>query len=449
MINMGIYDYSWIKLPRKFCEWRWYKDSHMVHLYLHILLHASITDKEIGDILIKRGQMLTSYAKLCQGTGLSLQTIRTCVKKLLKTKQIKVVSSKHYTTITVVEYNNYQPVGMDEENPAWIKLYRKIEDWRWYKDSPTTHLFIHLLLNANIFPVADGNDVMGRGQLVITRRYLTEATNISDRSIRTCIERLQKSKEILITQKATNRPHIITICNYDSYQCKNVIPNIQLTYNQHTTNIQCVSMSQDFLTASKSDQPKLGVTSCETNGCNEYDEKSNIQLTYNQHTANTPITYEQPTDNAQLTTYKKGRIKERKNNISSSSARVREEENFEVLEGSEQKENEQKKARKESMLEQLENDEVWMKAITRKFSLPDIELARQKLEEFDLDMVCRGKGQHKDLQDYQSHFCDWLYKNLSATSKNNYQYGISKQEKQGGSRFVPQSSKGEIYTKPF
>ena len=53
-------DYSWIKLPRTFCDWRWYKDSHMVLLYLHILLHASFSDKEIGEVVIKRGQMLTS-----------------------------------------------------------------------------------------------------------------------------------------------------------------------------------------------------------------------------------------------------------------------------------------------------------------------------------------------------------------------------------------------------
>ena len=57
-------DYSWIKLPRTFCDWRWYKDSHMVLLYLHILLHASFSDKEIGEVVIKRGQMLTSYAPL-------------------------------------------------------------------------------------------------------------------------------------------------------------------------------------------------------------------------------------------------------------------------------------------------------------------------------------------------------------------------------------------------
>lgn len=392
-------DYSWIKLPRTFCDWRWYKDSHMVLLYLHILLHASFSDKEIGEVVIKRGQMLTSYAQLCNNTGLSLQTVRTCIKKLLKTKQIKVLSCKHHTTISVVAYDSFQPEGKDELNPNWVKLYRKIEDWRWYKDAITFHLFIHLLLNVNYCPSANGENILGRGQIMVTRRSLTESTNISDRSIRTCIEKLQKSKEILISQKATNRPHIITICNYDSYQSGFVPSNIQLTYNQHTANMQS--------------------------------------------------THDQQTDNIQVTTYKNIRNKEIKKNISSTSARAREVENFEVLDGKEEKENQQKKARKESFLELLEQDELWLGAIARKFSLARVELVKCRLEDFDLDMICRGKTTHTDIQDYKSHFVDWLYKNNSATSKSNNQYGVSKQDKQTGSRFVPKSSEGEVYTQSF
>ncbi|HCY74206.1 MAG TPA: hypothetical protein DHU75_09175 [Rikenellaceae bacterium] len=263
------------------------------------------------------------------------------------------------------------------------------------------------------------------------------------------MEKLQKSKEILISQKATNRPHIITICKYDSYQSEIALSNIQLTYNQHTTNIQCGSVQQALVFAQKSDQPNFDVNNC---GAISYDDgliKANTQLTYDQHTTNTPVTYNQQTGNTQVTTYKNIRNKEIKNNISSSSARAREEENFEVLSDKEAKENQQKKARKESFFEILENDERWLGAIARKFSIANVELVKGKLEDFDLDMVCRGKIDHKDIQDYMSHFVDWLYKNISTTSKNYTQYGISKQEKQFGSRFVPQSSKGEIYTQPF
>lgn len=446
---MSNIDNSWIKIPRTFCDWRWYKDSHMVHLYLSILFHASISEKEIGEEVVKRGQMLTSYAQLCRNTGMSLQTVRTCVKKLLKTKQIKVLSCKHYTIITVVSFDNFQPIGIDESNPNWIKLYRKIEDWQWYKDSHMVHLFLHLLLNAAVWPIANAGDCLMRGQIIVTRRSLNEATNISDRSIRTCIEKLQKSKEISIFQKSTNRPHIITVCKYDSYQHEISQSNIQLTYNQHTTNIQCESVQQAFLTASKTDQPNNLVNSCDAECYESVDEKANTQLTYNQHAANTQLTYNQHTANTQLTTYKNIRNKEIKNNISPSSARAREEEKNEILERNEEKENEQKKARKESFLEQLGKDEIWMSAVSKKYSIFDLEQVKRKLEEFDLDMICRGKTSHQDIQDYKSHFCDWLYRNISETLKNNKGYGVYKQENKKRGRFVPPSSDGEIYTEPF
>ena len=97
----------------------------------------------------------------------------------------------------------------------------------------------------------------------------------------------------------------------------------------------------------------------------------------------------------------------------------------------------------------LEQDKLWLEAIARKFSLARVELVKCRLEDFDLDMICRGKTTHTDIQDYKSHFVDWLYKNNSATSKSNNQYGVSKQDKQNGSRFVPKSSEGEVYTQSF
>ena len=270
---------SWIKLPRTFCDWRWYKDSKMVHLYLYILLHASIYEKEIGEVVLKRGQMLTSFASLCDSTGLSLQSVRTCMKKLEKTRQIKVSSCKRYTTITVVSFDNYQPVGKDESNPNWIKLYRKIEDWQWYTDYLMTHLFVHLLLVASAWPDVRTVNGLGRGQVCITRRSLHEATNISDRSIRTCLEKLQKSKEIEVIQKTTNRNHIITICKYNSYQAENLSANIQVTYNQHISNIQCGTLQQALVLPAKSDQPNFYISNCNSEYSEQINQKANIQVT--------------------------------------------------------------------------------------------------------------------------------------------------------------------------
>ena len=106
-----------------------------------------------------------------------------------------------------------------------------------------------------------------------------------------------------------------------------------LTYNQHTTKIQFESVQQALVFASKSDQPNLDVNTCGVMGYIDNDSQTNTQLTYNQHTANMQPTHDQQADNIQVTTYKNIRNKEIKKNISSTSARAREVENFEVLDG--------------------------------------------------------------------------------------------------------------------
>ena len=335
---------------------------------------------------------------------------------------------------------------------GWIKINRKIiEHWLW-QDAERLKWWLDLLFMASWEERKTTHDAhlitLQRGQMVASIGYLKDRWGKNHQTILKFLKTLEN--EGMITRKVLYRQTaIITICNYDSYQSGFAPSNIQLTYNQHTTNIQCESVQQALVFAPKSDQPNLDVNNCGIMGYINNNPQTNTQLTYNQHTANMQSTHDQQTDNIQVTTYKNIRNKEIKKNISSTSARAREVENFEVLDGKEEKENQQKKARKESFLELLEKDELWLGAIARKFSLARVELVKCRLEDFDLDMICRGKTTHTDIQDYKSHFVDWLYKNNSATPKSNNQYGVSKQDKQTGSRFVPKSSEGEVYTQSF
>lgn len=108
---------------------------------------------------------------------------------------------------------------------GWVKLHRKFSEWEWYQDSKMVHLFIHLLINAN----HEDNNWKGikiiRGQLITGRKSLSENTGISERSIRTCLNKLKSTNEVSV--KTTNKYSIITICNYDKYQ------NIIINNDQH------------------------------------------------------------------------------------------------------------------------------------------------------------------------------------------------------------------------
>jgi len=133
---------------------------------------------------------------------------------------------------------------------GYIKLWRKTAEWEWYKNSTTLHLFLHLLLTANHKNTRFMGVEVKRGSLVCGRKKLSENTGIPEQSIRTSITQLKSTNEITI--KSTNKFSIITLCNYESYQCdKNEInqqinqqSNQQLTNNQPTTNQQLTTSKE-------------------------------------------------------------------------------------------------------------------------------------------------------------------------------------------------------------
>ena len=121
---------------------------------------------------------------------------------------------------------------------GWVKIHRKFLEWEWYDDSKMVKLFLHLLLTANHEEKKWHGRIIGRGQLVTGLYSLSEEANLSIQSLRTCLDKLQKTGEI---NKQTNtRFTVITICNYDDYQSYdnpiNTPPNKQTTNKQQTNN---------------------------------------------------------------------------------------------------------------------------------------------------------------------------------------------------------------------
>ena len=101
-------------------------------------------------------------------------------------------------------------------NEGFIKLHRCLKEWEWYRDSHMVHLFIHLILEANHKPLWWRGIFIDRGQLVTGRLALSEATGISERTCRTCLNRLKSTSSLTI--KTTNKFSLITINNYSIYQ---------------------------------------------------------------------------------------------------------------------------------------------------------------------------------------------------------------------------------------
>ena len=99
---------SRISLNRKILSWEWYTEIKTFKLFIHCLLRANWVDKNYRGIIIKRGQFLTSIAKLSVETGLGFQEVRTALKHLILTNELTKQAYSQYSIITVNKYNEYQ-----------------------------------------------------------------------------------------------------------------------------------------------------------------------------------------------------------------------------------------------------------------------------------------------------------------------------------------------------
>lgn len=99
---------------------------------------------------------------------------------------------------------------------GFVKIERKITKWRWYQDTATFKLFIHLILTANYEDRDFENITVKRGQRVASIRTLAAESGLTEKNVRTAIKHLKETQEV--AQSATPKYSVFTIVNYEKYQ---------------------------------------------------------------------------------------------------------------------------------------------------------------------------------------------------------------------------------------
>lgn len=110
---------GWIKLHRRFLKWEWYQDDHMVRLFIHLLLKANHESNKWKGMKIDRGQLVTGRKQLSRETGISEQSIRTCINRLKSTSELTIKPTNQYSIITICNYDTYQfnePITNQQNN---------------------------------------------------------------------------------------------------------------------------------------------------------------------------------------------------------------------------------------------------------------------------------------------------------------------------------------------
>jgi len=101
MANEKIFSKEFIKLSKNILEWEWYSDLSVCKLYIHILLKANSKENFWKGIKIDVGEFVSTIYKLHIETGISIQSIRTALKKLENTNYITLIPTNKFTLIKV------------------------------------------------------------------------------------------------------------------------------------------------------------------------------------------------------------------------------------------------------------------------------------------------------------------------------------------------------------
>lgn len=119
---------------------------------------------------------------------------------------------------------------------GYIKLYRKMTEWEWYKNIPVRVLFEHCLIKANIKDKKWQGIIIKKGSFITSLDNLAFETGLTKRQIRTAIEKLKSTHEM--TYQPTRHYSMIAINNYDLYQGNDTPIDTQVTHKRHTDDTQ-------------------------------------------------------------------------------------------------------------------------------------------------------------------------------------------------------------------
>jgi hypothetical protein len=139
---------------------------------------------------------------------------------------------------------------------GYIKVWRKIEDSFFYKDSAYVHLWVHLLMKANHIRhefIFNGKRMScERGQCITGRHKLSQETGIEVNKVTRLLKMLKSEQQI--EQQTNNRFSLITILKYEDYQGDNEQQNKQQVNNKRTASEQQMNTNNNEVEVNKNEE---------------------------------------------------------------------------------------------------------------------------------------------------------------------------------------------------
>ena len=149
---------------------------------------------------------------------------------------------------------------------GYVKLFRKLADWEWYKVKNTKDLFIHCLIKANYQDKKYKGRIINSGSFVTSYSKLADELGLTTQEIRTAIRNLRRTQNI--TCETTNQDSTITVLNWALYQSNEECDTTsEITINQHTSqqsNNKQITTTKEYKEIKKKERKKKDTNTMES-----------------------------------------------------------------------------------------------------------------------------------------------------------------------------------------
>lgn len=105
---------GWVKLPRDFLDFEYYKDALTKAIYIHLLLTAEYSPRRLHGVELDAGEALTTVKELAAKTGASISQTRTALNRLQRANKIAIKTTNKCSVVTLIN------AGFQDDNEPEI-----------------------------------------------------------------------------------------------------------------------------------------------------------------------------------------------------------------------------------------------------------------------------------------------------------------------------------------
>ena len=102
---------GFVKIHRKITSWEWYADTNTFRVFLHLLLKANYKTTSYKGHTINKGSVVVGYPSLADNLNLTIQNVRTVIKRLKSTGEITVKVTAKFSIVILINYGLYHDDG--------------------------------------------------------------------------------------------------------------------------------------------------------------------------------------------------------------------------------------------------------------------------------------------------------------------------------------------------